>query len=125
MTKSLTIRIDEYIEDGVIGQDPEWADMSNPQGYQYGEVSYVYAERSDGARWLGPCLGNSRDTKREEIERGVEMARIAYESCGLDVTEVWSPWFPVYGSTAFTNSGQAEADCFAEREEIAYFPAQG
>jgi len=105
----------------VIGRNAEWADMSNPNGERYGEATYLLAEASDGARWLGPVIGLNASVA--EIEAKIAVAEFAYLRHGLDPRAEWSPWFPMYGSAAYMSSGQEEVDCFQERRGEPYCPA--
>jgi len=76
----------------VIGYDPEYADMSNPQGALVREVFYLLAEDARGARraW------GSFDTL-EEAEAAVPFAPAVY---------TWNETYPAYGSEAYVASDE-------------------
>jgi len=86
------------------------------------EVSYLMATDSSGYRWVGKPVGYTREDP-EYIAKQVEIAERAYQYHGFDVTAEWTPWFPMYGSDAYVESGQEAAYAYMERKDERYAPA--
>lgn len=86
----------------------------------YCEVYFLVATNARGVRFVGPTLGNNRDNNVEEIKR--QAAAVDTTNLDPENDDNWNPWFPVYGSDAYHQSGQEAANLYAERNDIPYFP---
>ncbi len=81
--------------DVVVRFDPEWADMSNPDGAVYGQRILVHATTPRGRRFV-----NNRIFDTTESERAARLvARI--KDVGHINIEHWYETFEVYGSEAW------------------------
>ncbi|HCX21884.1 MAG TPA: hypothetical protein DHN29_08210 [Cytophagales bacterium] len=91
---------------GAVGQNPESADISNPQGYTYGKVYSFVAEDHKGNRWSKPAS----DEEAQAVIDGGELPE--FEKDGT-----WKSTHSVYGSQAYQENGE-EAE-FAVQELLA------
>ena len=85
-----TVRI--FTNKAIIGVNPENADMSNPEGYIWGNVSILQAEGATGRRY-----NHKADLplpELEKLEKRVRAARVIN-------LEHWVETYPAYGSVAY------------------------
>ncbi len=88
----------------------------------YCEVYYKLVTNEAGYRFIGPTLGNSRDNSDKVNDwKNSWPVRMPFDF-DPETHPDWQPTFPVYGSTAYCQSGQQQADVYAEKNDIPYFP---
>lgn len=81
-----------FTDKAVVGIDPEGADMSNPEGYIWGNVSVLQAEDATGRRY-----NHRSELTLPELEKLEKRVRAA----GKIDLEYWSETYPAYGSAAY------------------------
>ena len=107
--KDRVVRVFARSDYGVIGQDPELADMENPSGHIYGESFYIVAEMTDGSRWaadLGTRDQNSSDQKASEYQAKADKGWTPESDSSFHTID------PAYGSEAY----EVEEPYIVERE---------
>jgi hypothetical protein len=82
-----------FVDEVVVGQNSEFADMSNPQGLLYGRKVFVEATTESGRRFIF-----HRDFADQEFA-GKFAARV--ETKGEINLELWVETYPIYGSPAW------------------------
>lgn len=87
------------------------------------EVYFLTATNPRGSRFIGPLLGNNRDSSHETVESWEKLPE-TFDLNGFDpeTNPDWTPWFPVYGSDAYERSGQELANLDAEKTNRPYYP---
>jgi hypothetical protein len=87
----------------VVGHDPEYAEMDNPQGAIVGERFHLEATNEYGDRRVAGSF-----VTPEEAE-----AAIAHAA----PVAIWAESFPVYGSEAFVAYGEEELQAWEVRHQ--------
>ena len=90
-----------YSNEVVIGENGEFADLSNPRGLIFGRKIFVEAVTESGRRFI---FGRDFET---QLGAGKFAARV--EARGEINLEFWNETFPVYGSPAW-QAEDAERD---------------
>lgn len=92
----------------IVDQNPEFADMSNPQGYIMGEAVYVVAENDKGFRWAHEIRWiDDLENARKLLSRVVAAGKIDMK--------YWHEIDPSYGSEAYIVTGQERKLLHQER----------
>jgi hypothetical protein len=104
----------------IIGQDGEYADISNPRGFIYGTNAVVVASNEYGDTWhmsVGSARFSQDILPKAEALADKLNARLALGKLPVQF-ESWAPGRAVYGSQAYADYGQDD-DLAAERQEAA------
>ena len=99
----------------ITGRNSECADMSNPEGHEFGDAYYVTATDEHGYRKT-LFLGVNYD--RDQAEKLADALNARALSGRFPVR--WADWRdsrPQYGSVAFEESGQGAEDAALERAD--------
>lgn len=99
---------------GIIGHNPEMADMTNPRGTIFAPRWQVLATNSKGARWCHNFMFNDAD-RAEKLCSRIEAAYRAGRKLSVNH---WNPMDPVYGSEEYVNS-ETEFYCWLAEQEDA------
>jgi hypothetical protein len=100
----------------VIGQNPEMADVDNPQGHQHGLLWYVQGYDTYGnTRELAVLSSNDPEAAAHTLAArlNTRMVKLGKPPVGF---ALWPQGRPIYGSEAYVDYGQA-ADLALERQE--------
>lgn len=105
----------------VVGQDSEYADMSNPQGFIYGSAGKVIAEDEIGNRkYIVVKTDRQDEVALEAAQKVADALNTRYARGMLPVAfSTWQDHRPAYGSVAYQDYGAA-TDIALERMEEDY-----
>lgn len=80
----------------VVGQNPEFADLGNPDGHIIGEVWFILATDPQGNRCRSEALAKTDAVARAARLNELSDAGVAMVLC------FWDDFFPEYGSEAYS-----------------------
>lgn len=84
-----------FLDEIILGFNPENADMGNPNGTIYGKAYFVEAVTASGRRFI-----HHTDFKEEDVHLAQKLADRVIARGEID-TEFWTESFEVYGSSAW------------------------
>jgi hypothetical protein len=111
-----------YTEIVIIGQNPELADYSNPQGHEYGLAAYIQAVSEYGdtrIKYVGVNPWEEQIMAKAEAQADALNARLSLGKLPV-AFDSWKVGRPVYGSQAYEDYGQYDDYQLECREEFAY-----
>lgn len=102
--KTKILRAYHAIDETVVGQDFEFRELGNPDGFIFGNKAFVFAETVSGERFV-----HSVSFEVDEVNKADRLAERVVAAGEIDLAH-WVEHFPVYGSASWAE---------AERHEVA------